>query len=424
LDARHAGLAFWQGVCQLAQGEAALARAMFEQARDLDALPFRVDAPLNAVVAEVAQRRRPDGLRFYDAAVELAKLSRAGIPGEDLFYDHVHLNFDGNYRLALGLAAEVERALGEKLTGAKSETWAGADLCAQRLGLTDWNRDAALAEMLVRLGEPPFRQVAGLTSLAQYCQARLESVRARLKPEAMAPAQALYAEALRHAPNDPRMHANYAEFLEATGRLGDALSEWRRVAELLPHHHAADFWIGRILARQGNTAEARRSFEACLRRRPDLVDAWVELGNLARREGQPTLAIEHYRAALRLQPWNSAVLLQLAHAQAAAGDRASAVSTLRQAVGARPDHWQARYYLGVELATANQISEATIEFAEVVRIKPDFALGHLNLGVAKVRQGQVLEALLQFRETLRLDPQNARAQEYVRLLTKTNEVSP
>ena len=82
-------------------------------ARDLDALRFRADSRINAIIREVAAEQEAAGVRLVDAEQSLAKsdLAVGGIPGDGLFYEHVHLTFDGNYLLARAYWTQVEAAL-------------------------------------------------------------------------------------------------------------------------------------------------------------------------------------------------------------------------------------------------------------------------------------------------------------------------
>jgi tetratricopeptide (TPR) repeat protein len=416
LDDQHAELAFRLGLSELGREHGEDARTAFQQAVDLDTLPFRADSLMNSVIRSTAERYRDQGVLLVDAEELLAAQVPWGVPGHETFYEHVHLTLEGNYQLALALAQAIEPSLPAPLREGRRGDWASAEVSAQRLGLTEWNRAGIYEEMLLRLSEPPFVAQANHAARMAAYRSELNRVRAQLTPETQASARGVYEDAMARSPSDHRLHANFAEFLEATGQLEEALAQWQAVERLLPHHHVAGFHIGRLFARLGRTGEAQRYLEASLERRPDLVDAMIELGQVLGREGQPAAAIELYENALRRQPGNAAVYLQMAHAQAAAGDRASAVASLLEAVRLRPAYWQAWYYLGVELASVDRVQEAETAFAEVIRIRPDYVLAHLNHGVALARQGRGKEAAERFRVTLRLDPENQRARQYLEAL--------
>ncbi len=111
LDADDANLHYRWGQSLLAETNLTAARAQFQQACDADALPFRTDSRLNAVIEEEGKARLAKNLVLLDAATLLATNEPAGVCGQETFYEHVHFNFAGNYRLALLWAEQVEKAL-------------------------------------------------------------------------------------------------------------------------------------------------------------------------------------------------------------------------------------------------------------------------------------------------------------------------
>ena len=95
---------------------------------------------------------------LVDAEQVFAEQSPDGSPGDDLFYEHVHLTFEGNYLLARTIAAQAEMLLPETTVArvAADRPWPTAADCARRLAWSDWSWRAAASEILVRLQDPPF----------------------------------------------------------------------------------------------------------------------------------------------------------------------------------------------------------------------------------------------------------------------------
>jgi hypothetical protein len=75
--------------------------------------------------------------------------------------------------------------------------WAPQAFCERRLGSTDWNRLAVLADVLRRLGEPPFVGRLNHTQQVAVVRSRLHEVRRGETREAAAQAREVYLEALR-----------------------------------------------------------------------------------------------------------------------------------------------------------------------------------------------------------------------------------
>src|ERR1039458_615956 len=108
IDDSFAELRYRRGQCALAMNDAGLAKKEFTAARDLDTLRFRCDSQLNDIIRQQAA----GNVALADGERALAEASPDGIPGAELFYEHVHLTFQGNYDLA--------RAIAEKEIGSAS----------------------------------------------------------------------------------------------------------------------------------------------------------------------------------------------------------------------------------------------------------------------------------------------------------------
>jgi tetratricopeptide (TPR) repeat protein len=416
LSPNYAETRFQLGECFLALTNLDAARQNFLQARDLDSLPFRADSKLNSLLAEAARRFTNQGVVFLDAEQALAPSGGNTILGEEAFYEHVHLNFEGNFRLARALAAQVASCLPRDLVSRQKEDWAGADVCARDLALTDWNRYAVLEEVSRRLGEPPFTGQSNHRRQLEKLSTEMAQCRLRLRPAALNEARSTCEEALRKTPQVHWLHHNYAEFLTATGDFAAAAEQMRQVQKLIPQHHASYLHLGRLLARQQKFDDARRCFEEGMALRPDVDDFHIELGQVLDKQGNLEPALQEYAKARALHQDDARVCLLQAEVFEKQGKRGEAIQSLREATRLRPSYWEAYDRLGIELALSEKFSEAEAAFAQVVLLLPDYADGHLNLGIALARQGRFDDALEHFQATLRLEPKNDRAKEFISML--------
>jgi tetratricopeptide (TPR) repeat protein len=419
LSSQYAELQFRLGQCYLALTNREAARIRFERARDLDALPFRADSRINTMIHDAAKRQAGLGVIYLDAIDVLSQESPGDILGDDFFYDHVHLNFAGNYRLARSFADQIASHPTARLGNPPTQAWASPAVCAERLGLTDWNRYPVIDEVLRRLSDAPFTNQANHSVRFRRLVGQLVAVKNRLQPSAWAQARGIYEEAIQHHPEDPWLHQNYAEFLRAVGDLSSGTAQMLKVRALLPHYCLTYLQLGRFLARQEKYAEARQALEQALRLRPDLAEAFLELSQIDASQGKWDEALKPLAAAQRLRPDEAMVYLRRADILAAQQKRPEAIANLREAIRLRPSNWEARYRLGVELATDGKTIEAQAEFEEVVRLRPDYVLGHLNLGVMLARQDRFDEAQARFQETLRLDPRNENARQFIQDLNQS-----
>jgi tetratricopeptide (TPR) repeat protein len=414
LQPDSAALRFQLAQHRLQQGETAAARDEFERARDDDTLPFRADARINTLIGQTARLQAGGGVALCDAAGRLAAESPTGVPGQQFLYEHVHLNLDGNYRLARAWAEAVSPLLPGAATQAARGEWATQDACERQLGLTDWNRVSVINEVIGRLQSPPLStQTNNAERLAAF-QAWQAELRARIARTPLAEVRAVYDAALRLSPDDSVLHENYAEFLEATGDTATALAERRTVCRLRPHSYFAHYCLGTLLKEQRQLPEARQALERAAALHPGASDVRLELGATLAAQKEWAAAHRELALARQLDPTNPRVALFLGDVLARLNQPAAALASFREAIQLKPDFVEARYRLAEHLATQGQLADAVAAFEEVLRRDPNHVKAHLNLGVALARLGRLPEAVRQFDETLRLDPQNAPALQFKR----------
>jgi tetratricopeptide (TPR) repeat protein len=412
-DTNSADVQFRWGQCLLRLTNWAPAAEHLQWACDFDALPFRTDARLNQIIRQTAGRLAGPGLRLLDAPAALALASPSRICGQESFYEHVHFNFDGNYRLARAWAGQAETLLKARFPDLKDRPagagWASQETCEQRLGLSDWNRRSVLQEVERRLEQPPLSQQPDNARRLAEVRDWENRLAARMDPAAATKTRANFQDAVARAPEDFYVHENYADFLQSVQDAPGALAEWRKVLELIPHNFLPYFSIGRVLASQDKAPEAETYLLQSVTLRPDFAEGWLALaqlhGSQAKLESLPA-ALEDIGRARRLRPNDPRVYYQYGRVFSKLNRRPEAIQNYSKAVELKPDYWEARAELGGHLGLDGKIAEARKEFEAVIRLKPDFAMGHLNLGVALMKQGQLDDAQHQFEETLRLDPKN------------------
>jgi tetratricopeptide (TPR) repeat protein len=406
IDAEYANLQFRMGNCDLALTNYAQARRDFQLARDYDTLAFRADTTINRSIAAAAEMHAGRGVYLVDAAEALGSKSPAGIPGSEIFYEHVHLNFDGNYQLALTFAEQVRKLLPNTIAARDKGSWAGAELCDRLLAVTVWDRQRVWQPIFNRISFPPFTGQLNHAGFLKMCEEKLNEAKAQMSLQSPEQARHIYEEALALAPEDNFLHGSFEKFLEAGGELAQALTESRRVCDLVPYLPGPYYYTGTQLVRQGRLREAEgyfaravalrndyaqahnelglilagqqklpeanAAFNRARRADPNYADTYINLGLLEQCRGKTEQALAHYDKAARLQPQGPADYFDRAVILAASHRSAEAIECFRTLIQQVPDFWQARYLLGIELAAAGTNNEAEVQFSEVRRYRPDY----------------------------------------------------
>jgi tetratricopeptide (TPR) repeat protein len=376
IDDHFADLQFRIGRCLAAAGRFSEARDHFVSACDLDALRFRADSHINAIVREVAEEEKKSGVHLADAEQALAKSDFApdGILGGDLFYEHVHLTFAGNYLLARTVFDQVCEALPKAVRFGKTGPVPSMQQCAESLVLTKWD-ECQMAEQIAEMtSSPPF------TNQLDYAL-RKDATRERVKnlykiattPEGLKAAWTAYEAAFVKSPDDWNLHYRFAKVAKQAGRPDVAAEHLQTLVEKQPWSEKMRYNLGIALEKCGRSDEAVAQYQKALELEPDYQMAEFNLGSLLGSRGQIDDAIVH----------------------------------LQKAVELKPDHADAHGNLGIMLAGRGQTNEAMVHLQKALELKPDYPLAHNTLGEVLVRVGRVQEAIPHFERALQLLPDNA-----------------
>jgi tetratricopeptide (TPR) repeat protein len=308
-DERHAYGHYLRGRVLDRLGRHADARRAFVRARDEDVCPLRAISSLGAAVAEVAARKR---VPFVDFAALVDARSAPGIPGADLFLDHVHPTLEGHRMLALALLDELvtlgvarpEAGWGESaIRRVSEEVESRVDPSAHGVALRN------LAQVLLWAGK---REEAGrlaLEALAEMPDDALTHYLAALEYQRRGDreeARAHLERSLAIDPEFPRAHYNLGLLLATQGGLEAARGHFQRALEIDPEYAAAHGNLGKVLEELGDLEGARSHYEQAIRHRPDLAVVHVNLGELLMRQGRTREAAASFERALRLDPTDEA----------------------------------------------------------------------------------------------------------------------
>lgn len=293
IDDRHAELQYRIGRAYWELEQFAAADKRFRLARDLDALRFRADSPINEIIRSVGRSAGP-GVELLDVEELFAEASIHGVPGRELFYEHVHLTGRGNYLLARALFARVVALLPERVRGyAKAGDPPSQEEAERLLALTAFDRRRVALTVMAWLTQPPF--TARLNNEAEVVALSRE---AKIS-EYEADADATYRRAIASAPHDRWLQFNHGIFLETHDPAG-AVAAFRRALELLPNNYSARQRLADALVAIGNYHEAIAQCRELLRRMPYHAPAYLTMAFAQAQLGSLDESIASYQRAVEL----------------------------------------------------------------------------------------------------------------------------
>ena len=390
IDSRYADLQFRLGRCYWALAEYEKARERYIRARELDTLRFRADTRINEIIRDLADNKAHEGVYLVDAVKAFERNSPHNVPGEELFYEHVHMNFKGNTLLAKALFEQIDGILPERIRRKRVDD--GSLLteaeCALRLAYTDWTRyNNAYKILNFYIKKPPFTNQLYHEERVSRMERKLESIAVNLTPQAHQNAATLYEQLLEKEPSDIWLRWRYAELLSV--HLKDessAAKQVRLTQELLPNSYRPHLLLAMSLERQGYRDEAIEHLLKVIQIKPTSANAYHRLGMAYQAQARIDDAIRCYAKAIRLQPDNGGAYKGLA----------------------------------VLLSQQGKVDQAIGVLREGTLLIPDDAVMHVNLGLLLNRQKHRDEALKELRIALQIDPNSTETRRVLESILKSN----
>jgi tetratricopeptide (TPR) repeat protein len=270
IDDHFAELHFRLGRCYLASGDAARARRHYELARDWDTLQFRSDARINQIIRSVGARWQGQGVQLVDVERAFADspLSDRGLPGAQLFNDHVHPTFAGTYLLAQTVYAQLAPALEQSLGREPRGPIPTFEECLQAVPYTLYDDLNVVSAMVQLTARPPFldqvdhfqRQLAAEAKI----QARLAAFSA---PDAQACLKT-YKAVINLEPDYWPPRFNLASMCEELGQYPAAFEQLRYLIHEYPGCSSFSAKLAEGLFKSGNKKGAVTELREAFKRNP------------------------------------------------------------------------------------------------------------------------------------------------------------
>jgi tetratricopeptide (TPR) repeat protein len=279
------------------------ARRLFVFAKDLDGLRFRAPSEFNRVIRAAAQ-----AYRAYYVPVDEAfsAASTGGIPGKELFWEHVHPMQSGYLLMAKAYFGALRGAafLGRAADTTRLRQW---QAYFDRMELTEFDRQYAWHTIEALRGRWPF---AARVDPAGYP--------ANYRPADLADSAAFLAA--NSGLGWPQAKTALADQYRRRGQIGPALAEYRGLIREQPINVRFLGIAAELYMREADTARARDALEQSLGVQPSGLTSYL-LGSLELGAKRYDRAVTRLEQALQSSPDNPPVLFDLSRACAMVGDR-------------------------------------------------------------------------------------------------------
>ncbi len=396
------------GQCFLATDRLAEASAAFAAARDQDRLRFRADSAINDVIRDVAGQWQGRGVFLVDAGRHLGRAGQAVLPGNDLFYEHVHLTVEGNYQLARLMFPQIVQGLPESIRSQAPASPAPptqAD-CLARLALTEWQRLQSISYILSLMAQPPFTTQLNNGARRKRLQRQLDHLQQGLTPQTVAAMTQQYRDAIKLAEDDLPLRTNFLQFLQFAGDLPEARAQAQRLLDALPTNAAAHFEMGMICFGLGQTAAAQTHFQRTAELAPDRASAYAKIAEFMLERRELDQAESYCRKSLAAQPDSPKMLRAMGWIHLARQQWPEAVQALTRAIELRPGKAQMHHDLGLALRGAGRAADSLEQFRKALELDPALLTARKHCAEALTAQGRPAEAVRLFARGVRAMPED------------------
>jgi len=341
------------------------AKEAYQKALDEDICPLRALSPMPGIVFEVAHDRN---VPVIDFGTMVAKNSPRGIPGEELFLDHVHPTIDGHRMLALAI-----------VDGMKDRNWLSTG--------SDWN-DASV------------EQVAA-------------TIMRKIDPKQQGIAM-----------------RNLSKVYSWAGKMEDAYGAARNALELFPGDAEAHYQVGNLARQLGKNDEAveRLGHLVEVNLNPEIgyyLKAHLQLSEILAERGDYVQSEKVIQKLLKLEPANSAgqefsIQLMSRHGQQLLKDGrpAEAANKFGKVAHLQPDNFDAKVQHGVALVRAGDYSTAAGVLESMIELRPDYLPGYDNLSFVLAQLGRLDEAEQACLQALKINPNHEAARKNLKIIQK------
>lgn len=375
IDSQYADLHYKLGRCYWQIADFTEAKKSYTLAREYDCNRFRADNRIDKIIRS-ATTAMPSTTFLADALSEIEKRSSNGVPGSEFLFEHVHLNFKGNYLVAKTILNQVEHIFSDFLKDQRTdETVQISDsLCAAYLAYNNFERFRILELVLNGfIKQPPFTNQLYHSETIEHLEAELDSLKHFIQAQDSNLTVNTFEDALRERPIDWLLHNKYADYLadDNVRKYQDASDHYQFVMKTIPHDPNVYVKRGVVLGKLGRLHESLDHFQLALKINPTLAKAYFNSGLIYQKLKKLDLAVENYEKAVFYEPEHSKAYNNMAFIFSQQGDISKAMATIEQGLKATPNDLHLNYNMAMFLYQSGKKTEAIELLRHAIQIAPN-----------------------------------------------------
>jgi tetratricopeptide (TPR) repeat protein len=402
LDEAFAECQYRLARCYLVLGQPEAALNHFIRARDRDILRFRADTKINHIIRTIVSSTDSQNIRLLDAETAF-RIPGPRIPGYGSFYDHVHFNITGNFKMALLLKKQVEEIFDinnrfKEMTEPE---------CRRHLALTPWEMYRMQKEMFDRMKSPVFTGQLDHAQTLRSLQSQVDSLGSLLTHATLVKAVDCYQTAIGNDTEDWVLRNNFGLLLlEAVHDPVRAAEQFQHVLHLFPEDYLTLNNLGLAYAEQGDLNAAVNAFSRALAIKPEFSEAHFNLGEIFEKQSRFEEALSQYLQAQLSEKQLARVYDRVAVYMAGRNRIEQAATYFDTALTYWPDSPEIETNYGLALCNRGTFEQAVPHFKKALAIDPGFLEAYHYLAGAYSQLGRSQEAIIQLRKALRINPDN------------------
>ncbi len=182
------------------------------------------------------------------------------------------------------------------------------------------------------------------------------------------------------------IHSRLGEYFYRRGRILEAMSEYRRAAQIEPENPGVFYNLGILYEAQGDVERAIGSYRRAIDLGSRVPSASLNLGILHMEAGSLIEAVQWFKKSLRTGE-TSRARYSLGMCYLRMGDVESAMHEIGRAIVLDPESPDAYNNLGICYYQLGQYEEAAQQFRRALELNPDYSQAKHNLEMVMKRMG-------------------------------------